>query len=350
MCGIRIATLGLTLVCLLVLSSCQPASEASVDPPRSVRVSVQQVKAVHYTSEMSYSGVVDAVSSQPQAFAVQGIVQEVLVEEGQPVHAGQLLARLDDSTFRNALQAAEAAHDRALDAVSRLRPIHERGNLPDIEMVKVESQLSQSEAVWQQAQQNLADCSLHALRDGYVGSRRLEEGSGALPGMAVLTIVQVDSLNARIAVHESEIDELSLGMIADIRIPALSGVARQGRVRQIGVVADALSHTYQVELRMANPEQRVRPGMLCEVLLHRPAQSLVQIPVQAMVLDDAGNSWVYVIHNGVAQRRNVTRGPLLRDNLAVLEGLDTGEQVVTGGMHMLYDGARVTLISTGSEH
>lgn len=331
------------LILLSVPSGCTPGGSGAVaDQP--LLVSVTRVSPTLDEQRLRYSGTLEASTTLEAAFPVPGVVSQVLVVEGQAVRKGEVLARLDDTSFREAFSGAEAAYRRAQDAVERLRPMHEADRLPDIEWVKAETGLQEAGAARELAAKNLSDTELRALGSGLVGRRSIEVGAGAIPYRAALTIVQIDEMTAVVPVHENEIRWMAVGMTASVTVPALGDRTWSGTVREIGVVADPLSHTYTVKVSLPNPDHALRPGMIGNVLLTRTAtEPTLALPMGAVVTDDAGRPFVYTVDAsaGVARKVFVSVGEYINTGIEVTSGLTEGDQVVVAGQHRLYDGAPV---------
>ena len=329
-------------------TGCTSNSKAREENGYETVVEVQQVRYVNDSERIRYSGTIEESVTIPAAFAVNGIVKEVHVHEGERVQEGQLLATLDDTSFRNAYLMAEATYNRAMDAVERLRPMHEKGNLPDIKMVEAETGLQQATAARDLARKNLDDCRLVAPGSGIVGQRNIEIGGGALPGATAIRIVQINTVKAVIPVHENEISQLALGMKAEVTIPALGDHEWVGSIDEIGVVADPLSHTYRVKLTIANRDHLIKPGMICNVVIFKDnEETALRLPVAAIQVDENRNSYVYVVNPGdmTAHKKRVKTSGFLRDGISVKSGLDPDELVVISGQHKLYENAPVAVMN-----
>lgn len=314
---------------------------------QAITVVAERVRLVGNSQRLRYSGTIEEFKTISAAFPVPGTVKEVLVREGQAVNQGQLLARLDDTTFENAYQIAEASYNRATDAVQRLRPMFQAGTLPDIDMVEAETGLTVARAEMDEASKNLEDCELRATEHGMIGKRSINVGSGVAPGVAAMTIVQTGQVYAVVSVHENEINALQRGMPAEVSVPALGHREWSGTVDEIGVVASLLSHTYKVKVIVANHDRTLRPGMISNVLIQKQSgDTAVGVPVEAVMVDERGDTFVYTVdpsHN-VAVKTPVLRGDYLLEGIEITEGLKAGDLVVTAGQHRLYSQAPVSAI------
>lgn len=332
---------------LVLLSACRPSERAAAGPAP-VKVVVQRVEAAGGGREFAYSGTIVESESLPQSFAVAGTVTRVCVNEGDAVAKGALLAELDDATSRQALEMARAVEKQAEDAFTRLSRMYRNGNLPEIKFIEVETGLQKARAAAAIAKKNVDDCRLVATAAGYVGKRSVEPGMVALPNLASITIVRIDKVFARVPVPENDIALIRKGDPAVVRIGALGGRECQGRVEDVGVMADPLAHSYKVRVALPNPDRAIKPGMVCTAAITGADRgSGPVVPNEAVLVDETGRRYVYCLDPaGVrATVRAVKLGELLQEGIRVDEGLAVGETIVVSGQHKLYDGAAVRAVA-----
>lgn len=343
--------LPLTILASIMVAGCSSGAAEKAPSTEPIPVEVISVQGTRESEHFRYSGIIKESKAVEAAFAVPGLVERVEVVEGEWVKQGALLARLDDASFRDAYRMAEAVHHRALDAVDRLRPMHDSARLPDIDWVKAETALSEAEAALELATKNLEDCELRAREPGVVGRRNVDVGSAVLPVSSAFTLVQIDRVLASVPVHENEISWIRAGVPAEVSVPALGGRTWNGTVDEIGVVADPLSHTYTVKVGLRNPDHALRPGMIGNVLLVRYSdEAVISVPIEAVLTGNDGSTYVFVVdaRTQTAHRRDVTRGRYIKGGVQILSGLDVDEVVVRAGQHRLHDGALVRVAPSES--
>lgn len=344
--------LPLAILASIMVTGCSSGAAEKAPSTEPIPVEVVSVQGTRETEHFRYSGTIKEAKAVEAAFAVPGVVERVEVVEGEWVKQGALLARLDDASFRETYRMAEAVHRRALDAVDRLRPMHESDRLPDIEWVKAEAALSEAEAALALATKNLENCELRARETGVVGRRNVDVGSAAIPVSSAFTLVQIDRVLASVPVHENEIGWIRIGMPAQVTVPALGGRMWSGTVDEIGVVADPLSHTYTVKVGINNPDHAIRPGMIGNVLLVRTSdEAVISVPIEAVLTGNDGSTYVFVVDSGdqTAHRREVTRGRYITGGVQIESGLDVDDVVVRAGQHRLYDGAPIRVETRESD-
>jgi len=336
---------GIALV--ILFSGCRPARETGreIGP---IKVVVRKVRTAEESRPFVYSGTIIESETIPLSFSVTGTVARVHVEEGQAVAKGQLLAEIDDATYRNSYEMTKAAEKQAEDAFTRLSRMYKNGSLPEIKYVEVETGLTRARAAAALAQKSLEDCRLYAGASGFVGRRSIDPGMIALPNVTSITLVRIDKVYARVPIPENEIAQVRKGDPATIRIGALGDQARTGTIEDIGVEADPLAHTYKIRIAVANPDGMIKPGMVCTAALPNPGRSRgLIVPAEAVLVDETGQNYVYKLDadRGKALRTPVKIGALFADGIEIREGLAAGAEVVVSGQHRLTDQAAVAIVT-----
>ena len=191
---------------LLLAAGCSsPKKNRTVDP---LRVETIVAAPSADVGAAVYVGAIEEESSAALSFPVAGTVARTFADEGRRVGKGHLLAELDPTSARRTFEAAEAALNQAKDACARLKQLYDAESLPEIKWVEAQTRLRQAEAAFGIAKKNLEDCSLYAPFSGVVGQRRISAGETALPGVPVLTLLEVGRVKVRFSVPEQEIARL----------------------------------------------------------------------------------------------------------------------------------------------
>lgn len=333
------------LSALLVVLAASSCSEQKKEQPKSpIRVTTEVVAATTGENGQTYVGIVEEREATAVSFTTMGVVRRVLVSEGQTVSRGQLLAEIDDTQARNLLSGAEAAMRQASDALERYGMLHENGSLPEAQWVEVQSKVAQAQSQLEVARKNLADCRLTAPVGGIVGRKLVGAGETALPSQAVVSILDVSSVKVKVAVPEAEIGSISANTPTSIKVEAINGSYQGGRIEK-GVAADALTHTYDIRINVANSDRKLLPGMVANVRFtgdgSQPADSRM-VPVTAVQRRADGTLFVWTVdqHSRV-HRTTVTIGQTEGNNVRVKSGLNVGERMVTEGYQKLSEGTKV---------
>jgi RND family efflux transporter MFP subunit len=287
-------------------------------------------------------GTVEASVAVSLAFSSMGTVEQVYVSEGQRVKKGQLLAALNMATAENSYQMMLAKLQQAQDAYNRLTKVHENGSLPDIKLVEVETGLQQAKSTVAVAKKNLDDCRLYAPCDGVIARRSVEAGSSAMPGIEAFRLVSVDRVKVKIAVPENEISKIAEGKTARVVAPALDNAVFIGKIEMKGVVANAISHTYEAKISINNPQTQLMPGMVCKVFLAGDAETTeIVVPNRTIQIAADGRKYVWLADGNVAWRQFVKTGDLNDNSVVVVEGLSAGDRLIVEGFRKVGEGMKI---------
>ncbi len=318
------------LVSIALLVGCQSKKTAKEIQP--VTVKVVKMSASSVSGGQSYSGTIEEVSGTSLSFSVGGTVKRVMVEEGQHVSRGQLLAVVDDETTRNAHVAAMSMRQQAEDAYRRMKQLHDNGSLPEIQWVEVVSKLKQAVSSEQIAKKSLSDTKLYAPFAGVIGQKNIDLGQNAIPGMQAFKLVNINQVKVKISIPESEISKVRIGQTATINVSALGGHTFVGRICEKGVSADPLSRSYDVKILINNRDGSLMPGMICDASLQKSVDSKAFVlPASVIQLDDNNQTFVWVNVGGKAEKRIVYTGDETNQGVVINGGLSEGDEVLVEG-------------------
>jgi RND family efflux transporter MFP subunit len=332
-------------VAISLTAACSGDKTGTEKQERIIPVKVMKVSASASGGSLSYVGTVEESVAVALSFSGMGTVEQVLASEGQRVRKGQLLASLNTTTAQNAYDAAQSQLAQAQDAYDRLSKVHENGSLPEVKFVEIETGLQQAKSMVAISRKSLDDCRLYAPRDGVIASRSIETGESVMPGVAAFKLVGVDNVKVKISVSESEIGSISAGQEATITVPALDNAVFSGNVETKGVAANALSHTYEVKIGIANPQKTLLPGMVCKVETRHATspQSEIVVPNRAIMISADNRHYVWIAENDVAKRKFIDIGDLTNDGIVVSEGLSAGDKVIVEGMSKVSEDTRILI-------
>ena len=327
------------------LTGCQGNGEKlKVHEP--VRVKVVSVQTDTYANPKRYSGTVEEENGTSLSFATAGTIQTMQVRLGQQVNAGQLIATLDPTSMQNSYQAAQAVLEQAEDAYRRMKELHDKGSLPDMKWVEVQSKLEQARSMEQIAKRKLDDCRLYAPFSGIIAEKNMEAGENVAPGMAVARLVTASSLVVKISVPETEMGSVRAGQKAEIAVTALGGETFVAKVVEKGIVANPLSRTYEVKLKMEKPGKEVMPGMVTEVSLQpykTDFRNLCVVPAHIVQIDEYNRSFVWSVKDGKAHKSIIVCDEYMADGIIVSSGLSANDSIIVEGQQKVCEGTEVTL-------
>lgn len=335
---------------VLALAACSAKNTEREKAP--IRVVVEKVSAQAVASDgKTYVGVVEENQATVVSYTTMGTLKHVAVSEGQAVSRGQLIAELDDTQARNMLAAAEAQNRQAEDALQRYKLLHDEGSMTEAQWVEVQSKVDQARSELAIARRNVADSRLEAPVSGIIGKRYLAAGETALPSQPVVSILDISSVKVKIAVPEREMKDITSTTPTTIFVEAIGREFHGGLIEK-GVQADALTHTYDVRVRVDNKGRDLLPGMVAKVKTLSPSSlsgkeqspsttTLFTLPITAVQQRADGTFFAWTVSkDNTAHRTTVTTGTIVGNRIEILSGLSDGQRVVTEGCQKLSEGTK----------
>lgn len=334
-----------TLLLAVTATSCGFKKEKITDAPP-VKVTVEAVDGATSSLSRTYSGTIESGKGVDMSFAVPGTLKSVNVEAGQKVSKGQLIAELDATNLLHAENIAKETLAQARDAYNRLKKLHDANALPDMQWVEVQSQLKQAEDAAAIAAREAANARIYSPINGVVSEKLANTGQAIAPTIPVVRIVGLGDVKASISVPEKEVGAMKAGLKATISADAANGSPFEGVLTEQGVVANPLSHTFDVKFKVTNPTGDLLPGMLCNVKLDAAADTATEaspivIPIQAVLLSADNRNFVWTASDRKAQQRFVTIGEMVPDGVVISSGLSRGDTIITQGMQKVSNGTLI---------
>ncbi|MDD4821319.1 MAG: efflux RND transporter periplasmic adaptor subunit [Bacteroidales bacterium] len=329
------------VIALVSMTGCTGKKETS-GSNGVIPVKVQEARLSLEANECNYVGTVEEISGSSLSFQMAGNVQKVFVSEGESVSKGQLLAVLDKATVKNMYEAALSTLKRAQDGYERLSALYEKGSLPEIKFVEIQTSLQQAQSAERIAHKNLDDCNLYAPFNGVIADRSVEPGMNVVPGVSVFKLVTIDKVKVKASIPENEISQMKEGQTARVNVAALNHKVFEGIIKEKGVMANPLSHTYEIKVELNNPDKELMPGMVCEVLISSDTTAKgIIIPNNAIQILNAGEHFVWLFKDGVARQKLVTTGAITNQGVVVTSGLAQGDKVIVEGNQKVSEGMKI---------
>src|SRR5258708_16421755 len=343
----------------LYASSRGPAKTDGKDANVPPLVTVITPKQGSVMSSVSLTGQISAQNDMPIGVEGEGgRIAAVLVEPGDRVHRGQVLARLNPLTAQSQVTGAEASLDELRADAATAQAEYARaegardsfsveeferrrtGALTAQAKVKLaEAQLSQAQTVWQRT-------TVVAPSDGIVLTRTAEVGQIATSGATVLFhLANRGAIEMRGQVAEQDMPRLKVGQSAQVR---LDGVAAPftGKVWQVGATIDPVSRQGMVRIALPAADQNLRPGAFARAEVQTGAAAGVIVPQTAVLSDEQGSYTLIVGAGDRVERRAVKIGGAHSEGLVVSSGLNGDERVVAIAGAFLRAGEQVSVAAT----
>jgi membrane fusion protein (multidrug efflux system) len=341
-----VATLGTVKVRQIQTASAQAASFQP--PPEAVTTIV--AREDRWPTTLGAIGTVAAVQGVTVSADLPGIVESILFESGRAVAKGDLLVRLDSRQEQAQLTAAEAQRELNRLNLDRIRGLADQGVVSRADFDRASAEDKQAEARVGEIRATLERKQVRAPFAGMLGLRQVNLGQYLEGGAPIVSLQALHPIYVNFSLPQQEVAGLRVGGLVRTKADGPSGKALEGRITALDSVVDEGTRNVQVQATFPNPEGLLRPGSFVETeVVQSVEREVVAVPASAVSYAPFGDS-VFIVgdldgpggqrYQGVRQqfvKLGVSRG----DQVAVLSGLEAGQEVVSSGAFKLRNGAAV---------
>lgn len=348
----------LALSLMLVLAACEgggPGSEAKAEEEKEDEtppVPVEVVTASLGEISATYSGTA-SLETDAEATVVArvgGEVEEILVEEGETVENGEVIARLDGDRLRLEAERSRANLEKLRQEYERNKELHARQLVSADAYERLKYDMEALEAAYELARLELSYTDIKAPITGVVSERMIKLGNNITQNTPTFRISGLDPLLAYLHVPERHFNKLVAGQSARVVADALPGSEFEAEVARISPVVDPETGTFKVTVEVVDEAHRLKPGMFTRVyILYDARQNAILIPRDALIEEEEGTYVFVATEDGKAERREIVSGYTSRGQVEVTEGLDAGDEVVTVGQAGLRDTAKLRVVARDGE-
>jgi membrane fusion protein, multidrug efflux system len=346
------------LLGILLTAGCSAPQENSA-PPRPVRVT--EVREGLARSSAGFAGEITARRETALAFRIAGKVEARLVEVGDRVRKGQVVARLDASDYRLATQnlkaqlaAAKAEYAFTHADLTRYRDLLDQNIIAPPEFDRrqtahtaAKERVAALESQLEQTANQLRYCELAAERDGVITGFAVEAGDVLAAGQPVARLAQLDEREVTIQVPEQRIADIPPGREVEVSLWSRGDGRFRAKIREVAPAADPATRTYRVRASLLEGREYALLGMTATVWLPADGPAACAIPRSAVFTahDDPGQTKVWRIDAGTVRATPVTLGrPLDRERVEVL-GIVPGQTIVSAGVQRIIEGQAVRVLA-----
>jgi RND family efflux transporter MFP subunit len=347
----------LAVIALAPLAACNDAATSAI-ATRVRPVQVQRVTFAPANEDREFVGAVRARYETDLGFRVAGKMVARLVDAGDRVRAGDVVARLDPRDLQLQVESAEAelvaaTSNLAQAAADELRyqNLRSRGYaaVADYERKKAardeaEGRMERAQRALDLALNQLAYAELKADADGAITATLAEPGQVVALGQAVVRLAHRGEMEAVVALPETRLGEARKSD-ASVRLWSDPDRRFSARLRELSPQADATTRTYAARFTIENPDDTVALGMTVTVVLSHPTDTmLAKVPLAAILNRGTGPTVYRVDDTGVLERRPVTVSSFNEVVAFIASGLEDGDEIVTLGVQMLQAGQKVRAV------
>jgi membrane fusion protein (multidrug efflux system) len=327
------------------------AMAASFQPPPEA-VTTLVVSRDDWPATISAIGTVTAVHGVMVSADLPGVVESITFDSGRAVSAGDVLVRLDTRQERAQLAAAEADLELKRQNLDRARDLHAQGVVARAELDRATAEHRQAEARVGEIRATIERKQIRAPFAGILGIRQVNLGQYLTSGDPVVPLQSLDPVYVDFSVPQQRVPDLRTGGAVQVTLEGAAGREFTGRISAIDSVVDEATRNVRVQATLRNSDGSLRPGMFVDTrIVLGQSTPVIGIPASAVSYAPYGDS-VFVVGelegSGGERYRGVTQqfvklGGARGDQVAVLSGLEPGQEVVTSGVFKLRSGAAVSV-------
>jgi RND family efflux transporter MFP subunit len=341
------------------LAACQPEAETAAPEARPVRTVTVVKRAVGET--VTYTGHIQAENEARLSFRISGRMIERSANVGDRVSSGQVVAKLEPQDELNGLRSAQAALAAAqaqfVEAKSNFdrqrtllaRDVASRAQFERAEQTleTARAQLDTAGAQLKAAKDRVSDTELKVDAAGIVTATGAEPGEVVQAGQSIIRVARKDGRDAVFDVPGQLLRSAPSDPLITVSLTDDPAVTAIGRVREVSPQADPVTRTFEVKVGLTDPPAAMRLGSTVVGRMQLDAAPVIEIPASALTaLDRRPAVWIVDPSSLTVSLRNVD---ILRQNpatVAISEGLDSGDIVVTAGTQALHPGQKVRLLGS----
>lgn len=306
-------------------------------------VSLIKVQKTTLQDQIIASGVLSSKEELKLAFKTGGLIKRVLVDEGQSVNAGQLLAELDMSEIDAQVSQAQLALQKAQRDFDRVKNLvaDQAATQTNLDDATTGLELAQQQV--QIAKYNQKLSKIYAPKAGKILRKISETGELITPFAPALILgTGTNAFNLSVGLSDREIVKVKKGYPALVSLDAYPGRFFKARVSQIAETINPATGTFEVELELEKTAERLISGFVAKAVINPPGEKqILSIPIEALVEANKNNAFVFLFDNGSVARHPIITGKINGNQVEVVSGLSEGQSIVYQGANFLSDGQKV---------
>lgn len=327
-----VAALGMTVA----FSSCQNKNNAqqAVKPDVKPIVELASVTTESVDQLQVYSATVEGDIRNNIAPSAPTRIDRILVEVGDNVRKGQKLVQMDEANLRQ----LELQIKNQEVQFNRTDELYKVGGVSKAEWDNIKMSLDVNRTAYNNL---LINTQLVSPIDGVVTARNYDNGD-LYSGQPVLVVQSISPVKLLINVSEQYFSRVNLNDAVSIEMDAYPGEVFSGKISLVYPAIDAATHTFPVEIKVANADRKLRPGMFARATLNLGTEQHVVVPDIAIVKRaGSGDRFVYVYEDGKVSYNKVELGQRMGDRYELLSGVPDNASIVIAGQNKLSDGIEV---------
>ena len=336
------------IIAAVLLSACGDGANSgnASESDEELSIPVETVVPIRGDIDAMYTGTapIEAFADATVIAKVGGEVREILVEEGDDVVSGQVLARLDGDRLRLETQQAEATLRKLERDYQRYVDLKDKALVSAGDFEKIQFEMEAQKAAYELAHLEYSYTELRAPIDGVISQRFIKIGNTIDINAEVFQVTSLEPLVSYLHVPEREFRRIDPSQMASINVDALQGARFDAQVARVSPIVDPDTGTFKITIEVSDPSRRLKPGMFGRIsIVYDSHLNVLQIPRSA-IIEEAGTTSVFVVTGEIVEKRVIHTGFTEGGNIEVIDGIDDDDEIVFVGHTNLKDGSKVAVI------
>lgn len=345
----------------LLAASCSNKQKAGQSQAKAMPYPVIEIPARTITGETTYPVRVQGVVNSEVYAKISGYITQVLVDEGQKVHKGQLLFRLETHILTQDAKAAKADVDAAQVGVNQLIPLVKQNIISKVQLETAKAKLEQAKSNYNSIIANIGYADITSPIDGFVGAINFRQGNLVGPSSTtpITVISQTNDVYVYFSMNEADylnfLQETPGQTLSDkiqhfpnVKLQLANGetYSHEGKITNVTAQVDPSTGTVSFRATFPNPEHLIANGSSGTILIPKAFKNAIVVPSQS-TFDQQGKTYVYqVMDNNTVNLQMITTAQTVNNLLVVSSGLKAGDKIVGQGAENLHNKEQIKPIVT----
>lgn len=301
-----------------------------------IPVEAVEIQPVEFQVKLPYTAKLTGLRQSFASAMIGGRIEHIFVKVGDYVRKDQILISFPEDAPSGQYQQAKAALDIAESTFNRMNNLYELGGISKQDLDQVDAQYKVALANFDASSQML---KVRAPIDGYVTNIAVRETDGVHAEGVLATIAETKKMKAKAWVTEDEICNVQVGMKTTA---TWNNVTLTGKVTEVGMAMDPGTNAFAVNMEFDNASNMCKSGVMADIDIVSYNNESALIIERKNVLKDVKGKFVYLLKNEKAVKQYITTGQE-NGSFEITAGVTAGDKVITEGLHLVYDGAKVKL-------
>lgn len=312
-----------------------------------IPVEVKKLQPEDFNHYIIAYGEVEAVDYALVSAEMPSQIKKIHVNEGQRVSKGQLLISLNTESLESTINQIETNLELATETFEKQKRLWEQNIGSEMQYLQAKANKESLEAQLKATRAQLRMSQIRAPFAGYVDKIFLKEGELASQMQPVLEMVNMDKLSITADISESYIGGIKEGEIVEVTFAAIPDLVMEVPVTRVSKVIEKTNRTFEIEVRMDNPQHQIKPFMLSTIKINDYSNDDALVIPSIVMKQDISGKYVYVVEQKdnrmVATKKYVETGLSYQDMTEIEQGLQEGDKVIIAGYNVVSSGIPVDL-------